>query len=134
MKAVCLDTRVLSGFLKGKQIALDLIDNFQSKKFEIYTTTANISEFYMGMFKTNILSEKKIKEIDKFFKTLHPRPIDYNTGFLAGKLYSTELKGQEIGWRDTFIAASVLLNGQIIITSNYKHFERINDLEVIKYY
>ena len=133
MKAVCLDTRILSAFLKGKQKALDLIDDFHSKGFEIYTTTVNVSEFFMGMFKTNILSEKKIKELHKFFKTLHPRPIDYDTGFLAGKLYSTELKGQEIGWRDTFIAASVLLNGQIIITSNYKHFERVTDLEVIKF-
>ena len=133
MKAVCLDTRVLSSFLKGKQNALDLIDDYQSKGFEIYTTTVNISEFFMGMYKTNILSEKKIKELHDFFETLHPRPIDYKTGFLAGKLYSTELKGQEIGWRDTFIAASVLLNGQIIITSNYKHFKRVTDLEVIKF-
>ena len=53
--------------------------------------------------------------------------------FLAGKLYSTELKGQEIGWRDTFIATSLLLNGQIIITSNYNQFKRVTDLDVIKF-
>ena len=104
MKAVCLDTGILSAFLKGKKIALEFINKYQSEGYEIYTTTVNISEFYMGVFKTNILSEKKIMKLNEFFKTLHPRPIDFEAGFLAGKLYSTELKGQEIGWRDTFIA------------------------------
>jgi len=40
------------------------------------------------------------------------------------------LKGKEIGWRDTFIAAITIHKGNTIITSNAEHFRRIPELVV----
>lgn len=88
----------------------------------------------MGLFKISIVSEEKINIMKAFFLALHPRTIDYEICVLSGKLYASILKGREIGWRDTFIAAITLLNGKMIITSNPEHFKRISDLEVIEYY
>lgn len=88
----------------------------------------------MGLYKVNVLSEEKLKFLKEFFYTLYPRTIDYEVSVLAGKLNATVLKGQEIGWRDLFIAAITLLNGRTIITGNLEHFKRIFDLVSIEYY
>ena len=133
LKAVCLDTRILSMFLKGKQSAKKLINNFKTKEFEVYTTTVNISEFFMGYYKTNIVVEDDVRRLKDFFWTLHPRSIDFEVAHLSGKLYATILKDQPIGWRDTFIAAITLLNGKKIVTSNVDHFKRIPELELFEY-
>jgi predicted nucleic acid-binding protein len=134
IKAVCLDTRILSAFLKKKESAKNIINEFKDKGYEIYTTTINITEIFMGLFKISIVSEEKINIMKAFFLALHPRTIDYEICVLSGKLYASILKGREIGWRDTFIAAITLLNGKMIITSNPEHFKRISDLEAIEYY
>jgi predicted nucleic acid-binding protein len=136
IEAICLDTGILSNFLKGKEAALQLMEKYKDQDFELYTTSINIAEYYNGLFKVkgNAISGKKIKELNDLFKTLHPRSLDYEAAYLAGKLFGTILKGREIGWRDTFIAAIVLLNGKMIITSNIEHFQRIPDLNTIKYY
>ena len=134
IKAICLDTRILSTYLKGKESAYELIEKYQTDGYELYTTVVNITEFFMGLYKIGIVSEVKKKRLKNFFLTLHPRSIDYEAGVLAGNLYATTLKGQPIGWRDTFIAAIVLLNGRFIITSNPDHFKRIPDINVIEYY
>jgi predicted nucleic acid-binding protein len=83
--------------------------------------------------KGNAISGKKLKQLSDLFQTLHPRALDYESAYLAGKLFGTFLKGREIGWRDTFIAAIALLNGKTIITNNIEHFQRIPDLNIIKY-
>lgn len=133
VKAICLDTRIISHFLKGKKPAKDIINEYIDQGFEIYTTVVNITEYFLGLYKTNVVSDTKLKELENFFHSLHPRSLDYNAGLLAGKIVATILKGQEIGWRDTFIAAIVLLNGQKIITNDLEHFKRIPELQVIKY-
>ena len=103
-KAICLDTRILSQFLNRKQKAKQLVDEYQEKHYEIYTTTINVSEFFMGLYKIHDVNETEINELGKFFQTLHPRSLSYNSAVYAGKLYGTILKGNVIGWRDTFIA------------------------------
>ena len=134
-KAICLDTRILSNLLKGIDLALQLMEKCKNQGFELYTTSINVAEYYNGLFKvkSHIISEHKLKALKDLFKTLHPRALDYEAAYLAGKLFGTILKGREIGWRDTFIAAIVLLNGNMIITNNAEHFQRIPDLKIIKY-
>ncbi|MHA1489977.1 MAG: type II toxin-antitoxin system VapC family toxin [Promethearchaeota archaeon] len=134
VKAACLDTRILAFYLKGISSAQKLIEELKEKEYEIYTTMINITEFFMGIFKINNISEEKIRSLKLFFLSLHPRTLKYETCVLAGNLYATTLKGREIGWRDTFIAAITLLNGKTIITSNKNHFNRIPDIEIIEYY
>ncbi|MHA1166890.1 MAG: type II toxin-antitoxin system VapC family toxin [Candidatus Hodarchaeales archaeon] len=132
--SVCLDTRILSMFLKGKKNALRIINEMKEQNKEVYTTTINVSEFYMGYYKTNIVSEEKSKKLFEFFQLLNPKPLDFNSAKLSGKLYAQTLKDNPIGWRDTFIAAITLLNGKEIITTNIKHFSRIPDLKIVKFH
>ena len=132
--SVCLDTRILSMFLKGKKSALKIIDEMKEQNREVYTTTINVSEFFMGYYKTDIVTEEKNKKLFEFFQLLIPKSLDYKSAILAGKLFAQTLKNNPIGWRDTFIAAIALLNGKMIITTNAKHFSRIPDLEIIEYH
>ena len=130
---VCLDTRILTMYLKGKKTALNLLNNLKKEDTMFYTTVINISEFYMGYYKTNIMTEEKNAKLQEFFTILHPKNLDYASAELAGKLYATALKSDPIGWRDTYIASIVLLNGKKIITSNKKHFKRVPQLDIIEY-
>ena len=131
---ICLDTRILSFYLKGKKSALELLNRLKEENSKFYTTVINISEFYMGYYKTNTMTEEKNIKLNQFFELLNPKVLDFNSAELAGKLYGTELKSNPIGWRDTYIASIVLLNGKKIITSNKKHFERVPNLEIIEYF
>ncbi len=131
--AVCLDTRVLSRFLSRKEPAIALVERFQEESIEIYTTCVNVSEFFMGLWKVGPISSKRLKDLQGFFADIQPRALDYPAASLAGKLYGEVLRGKEIGWRDTFIAAIVLLNGKKIVTSNPDHFRRIPDIEVTEF-
>jgi len=132
-QAVCLDTRVLSQFLNRKQKAKEIINEYQEKHYEIYTTTINISEFFMGLYKIHDITEPELQKLERFFQSLHPRSLSYMSSVYAGKLYGTILKGTVIGWRDTFIASIVKENGNTIITSNSNHFERVPGLNVVEY-
>lgn len=133
IQAVCLDTRILSQFLNRKLKAKQIVKEYQEKHYEIYTTTINVSEFFMGLYKIHDVNETELKEIGKFFQALHPRTLSYLSAVYAGKLYGTILKGNVIGWRDTFIASIVKENGNEIITSNSNHFSRVPGLKVIEY-
>ncbi len=134
IKAVYLDTRILSVFLKKKESAKSIINDFKDKGCEIYTTTINITEIFMGLYRVSLVSEERFNIMKDFFLALHPRTIDYDICVVSGKLYAFILKGKEIRWRDTFIAAITLLNGKKIIRSNPEHFKRISNLEVFEYF
>ncbi len=133
INAVCLDTRVLSRFLAKKEGAIKIVNEYKQSGHEIYTTTVNASEFFMGLLKLNPISEHRMSELRQFFVDLKPRTLDLDTAIQAARLYVDVLRGKEIGWRDTFIAAIVLANGKKIITSNPEHFNRIPDLDVIQF-
>ncbi len=121
-------------YLKGKQSALELLNKLKEENCEFYTTTINISEFFMGYYKANVMTAENKEKLNAFFKILNPKGLDYESAELAGKLFATTLKGNAIGWRDTYIGAIAMLNGKTIITSNKKHFERISELKIIEYY
>ncbi len=88
-----------------------MIKEYQEKQYEIYTTTINVSEFFMGLYKISDVSTAKLEELKNFFQALHPRSLSYSSAVYAGKLYGTILKGNVIGWRDTVIASIVKENG-----------------------
>ncbi|MEX2715775.1 MAG: type II toxin-antitoxin system VapC family toxin [Candidatus Sigynarchaeota archaeon] len=133
MKAVYLDTRVPSQYLNKKAKAKKVIDEFQQQGFDVYTTTINVTEFFMGLYKVREASTAELEKLKDFFFTLHPFGVDYETALVAGKLFASLLKGKAIGWRDTFIAAIVLQHGSTIVTSNADHFKRVSGLTVVEY-
>ncbi|HME55213.1 MAG TPA: type II toxin-antitoxin system VapC family toxin [Candidatus Lokiarchaeia archaeon] len=132
-QSICLDTRPLSRFLNGNKTTSDLLDDLRDQSHDFYTTVVNVTEVYMGLRKLGVVSDQKKNDLSGFFSNLHPRPLDYEASIKAGELSGDALHGRGIGWRDTFIAAIVLLNGSTILTSNAKHFERIPGLNVMEF-
>jgi len=119
--------------LNKKVKAKKAIDEFQQQGFDLYTTTINVTEFFMGLYKVREASVAELEKLKDFFFTLHPFGVDYDTSLVAGKLFASMLKGNAIGWRDTFIAAIVLQHGNTIVTSNAEHFKRVPGLSVVEY-
>ena len=132
IKAICLDTRLLSRFLAKKKAAVELVGKWKEDQYEIYTTAINVSEMMMGLWKIGPISEKRIEELKNFFLDLHVRQLDLDAAMQTGRIFTDLSRGKEIGWRDTFIAAIVMNNGKKIITSNPAHFNKIPDLDVIE--
>ncbi|NMC04293.1 MAG: type II toxin-antitoxin system VapC family toxin [Candidatus Lokiarchaeota archaeon] len=130
---MCLDTRLLSQYLNKKEKVKNVIEGFQQQDFDIYTTTILISEFFMGLYNVREPSTTELEKLKDFFLTLHPFGVDYDVSLLAGRLFARLSKGNAIGWRDTFIAAIVLQHGNIIVTSDPEHFNRVTGLNVVEY-
>ena len=133
MKAVCLDTRLLSQYLNKKEKAKKVIEDFQQRGFDVYTTTINVTEFFMGLYNVREPATTELEKLKDFFLTLHPFGVDYDVSLVAGRLFARLSKGNAIGWRDTFISAVVLQHGNTIVTSNPEHFERVPGLSVLAY-
>jgi predicted nucleic acid-binding protein len=123
----------LSQYLNKKEKARKIIDDYQQQGFDVYTTTINVTEFFRGLYNVREPSTAELDKLKDFFLTLHPFGVDYDTSLVAGKLFALLLKGNAIGWRDTFIAAIVLQHGKTIITSNPDHFNRVPGLSVVEY-
>jgi predicted nucleic acid-binding protein len=133
-KSVCLDTRILSRYLNGNSKAKNKIQEFVNQGYEIYTTTINLTEIIMGLRKIGEINTVRLEGLKDFFSNLETKVFDYDSALKAGELSATVLKGQMIGWKDIFIASIACLNGNIIVTSNPTHFERIPALQIIEYY
>ncbi len=119
--------------MNKKAKAKRAIDDLQQQGFDVYTTTINVAEFFMGLYNVKEPSPAELEKLRDFFLTLHPFGVDYDMSHVAGKLFARLLKGNAIGWRDTFIAAIVLQHGKTIVTSNPDHFKRVPELSVIEY-
>ena len=123
----------MSQYLNKKAKAKKTIDELQQQGYDIYTTTINVTEFFMGLYNVREPSPAELEKLRDFFLTLHPFGVDYDTSLVAGQIFARLLKGNAIGWRDTFIAAIVLQHGKTIVTSNPDHFSRVAGLSVIEF-
>ncbi|MDX2188278.1 MAG: type II toxin-antitoxin system VapC family toxin [Bacteroidota bacterium] len=93
----------------------------------LYISSVTLYELLVGA--TN---ENKTKDIVLLTEDLIVLPFDQEVCFEASKIYhQLRLSNQMIEFRDIFIASTCIVNNLPIKTLNYKHFERISNLELI---
>ena len=83
--------------------------------FEIYDGFMRKGdEMGLERFKASVLPE---------WEVLHP---DGDTAELAARIYAAlDAKAQRIGLNDTYIAATAIQYGRVLISSNLIHFQRV---------
>jgi tRNA(fMet)-specific endonuclease VapC len=126
-KIILIDTSILIEFFrktdKAKSILLGLVK--QGYIFKIYAIT--VYEIYIGanLLQTNFW--------DEFLEKIEVLPLNYTIAKTA-VLLNTELKRKrnQIDIADLFIAATAITNNLKIATLNIKHFERIEQLAIVK--
>jgi len=119
----CLDSDIIIDFLKGRDEAVNYI---KKSNEELATTSINVFEVYFGGYKIG-----KTKCLEDFFSSLKILTLDYNASKKAAEI-GTKLsnEGRQIEVKDLLIASICIVNGCTLVTSNIKHFSRINELKL----
>lgn len=127
MNGYLLDSSVVIDYTKGKKNVVEVVDNL---KDEVSTSYVVLAELYEGIYRSQNEVEGDILgfvgSLDKIYG------LDKKTVKIFGKI-RTKLKkeGKIIEDMDIFIASTCLANNLILVTLNEKHFNRVENLEIL---
>ena len=134
---IFLDTSACIDYLNGNKELKKVIEDQEDL---IHITSITIYEMNIGFERTKRkITEQRYKQLYKpwleFISSMEIFALGYKEAERAAEIYETlESQGQRIDDNDILIAGIMLTNGiKQIITKNVKHFERIEDIEIIKY-
>ena len=129
-RMIVLDTDILIDFLKGRELAVDIIRGFLESRVRLATTVINIFELSWEAYRVGRLSDAE--ELCDILEILN---LTLREALKAGEeiayLYSI---GQPIDIRDLLIGVIARENGYSILTGNTKHLNKIRGLKVIPYH
>lgn len=126
-----LDSSVIIDILRNKSLS-GFLDEHEDD--EIITSCICEAEISAGLFREkqeNIIKKRELKE--KIFSSFSDViQFDSQQAEFFGKIYA-QLASQEkmIDDMDILIAAAAMSNKAILVTKNPKHFQRIENLEIL---
>lgn len=129
MSKYLIDTNVIIDFWRGK----NFFQNFTFGKNTSISTVV-LSELYCGAEKSKNPSKER-KKVEEFIKDFDIEiiSVDSSIAKIYGVLRSRlEKKGVRLEDFDLLIASTALQNNMTLVTSNTKHFERLQDLNILK--
>ena len=134
---IFLDTSACIDYLNGNKELKKVIEDQEDL---IHITSITIYEMNIGFERTKRkITEQRYKQLYKpwleFISSMEIFALGYKEAERAAEIYDAlESQGQRIDDNDILIAGIMLTNGiKKLITKNVKHFERIEDIEIIKY-
>ena len=119
-KKICLDTDICIGIIKGNKP--DRIEELSLQK--VFISSVSVFELF--------LRESKLTEVENFIEEVEI--IDFNEAAAkkASEIFKDlRKKGLIIDHRDIFIAAACIANNCSLLTLNKKHFDKIDELNLI---
>ncbi len=125
---VCVDTSFLIALERHDGGALEKLRELTDRGEVLFITAVSVAECYRGAdgSKDRPKALRDAKELLELFAVLN---LDYESGRMWGEL-AESMKSDPIGDRDLVIASIALVNGQSIVTTNKRHFERVPSLVV----
>lgn len=130
---VCLDTSILIDFLKGNSKAIKVIQKYEEQGHTIAVATPTIIEIVRGL-KSKYSTPRERTLVYDFIESINSLDLDKNSAVVAGKV-EMELAdaGMKMDLTDIMIGSIALMNQEVLLTKNIKHFSRIKGLEVETY-
>jgi predicted nucleic acid-binding protein len=123
-----LDTSAIIDLAAQKEKLVELVTKLNTNGDDLLIST--ISIFELASSKPSGIDPRR-KRLLEFFEIVN---FTENQAELAGLIYRSLLdRGLDIGEIDCLIAAVALDKQQVLITSNKKHFERIEGLKMESY-
>jgi tRNA(fMet)-specific endonuclease VapC len=131
---VCLDTSFIADLNRRDIGAIAKLKEFIENREKLVTTVINVAELYKGAYGHHN-AERKLKEVDELILILFVLEMNVRASKNYGYFYHYLKKsGKIIEDRDILIASIALSFGENrIVTRNIKHFERIEEIEVVSY-
>lgn len=129
---VCLDATFLVDFLRGRGEAVALVKEWKATNERVTIAAPALAEAATGaaLEKTGREQER----LDGLSAQLMVLPLTRESAMAAGKIDAElTLAGEMIGLIDAMIAAVAMENGEVLVTRNLAHFQRISGLRVQGY-
>lgn len=122
-KAVCLDTDVCIEIIKGTSKGIQITETIAEK--EVFISSISVFELYLRNF--------NLDKLDLFLQKVYVLDFDTITAMRSSDIdKDLKKKGKLFEIRYIFIAASCIVNNLGLATFNFKHFESINGLSLLK--
>ncbi len=127
MAKYLLDTCVCISMFRNEGNVRDTLRRIGTKN--CYISEITVAELYFGLAKAEDKKRKleDIREVQRLFRVIPTYPSFKEYGEIR---HSLEGLGQRIDQFDLLIAATALHQQMTLVTSNLKHFERIQGLEI----
>lgn len=127
-----LDTTTVSDYLRGNK---GIIDRLRKTSFHnIYVTSITEYELEYGLLKKPNLRQAYGQQLDLLYRQINHLDFDRNCALCAANIKQRLINaGTPIGIEDVLIAAIALHHNFTVVTSNIKHFEKIEDLEIVNW-
>lgn len=119
--------------MRKRDSALEKLSKIEMKKENQRTTSLTVFELATGIAMSDWPEKEKLKveELLQMFSIIDFKNIHaYRAGLELGKLYK---EGKPIDPVDAQISGIALVEKEIIVTRNVKHFERIEGLKIESY-
>ena len=127
---VCLDTSFIIALLRRDERALAKLEEYTASQTRLTTTPITACELFKGAYKST-KREKELQKVKKALSFLEVLNFSIEASERYGRLMASEgLQGAPIGDLDAMIASIALTHGEDVVTSNLKHFERVEGLRV----
>lgn len=128
MTSYLVDTSVIIDYLRGKDVAIELLDNIEGELFSSYVCLA---EIYEGVYRVKN-SKEMVQAVTKFFSSLSGMyGLDASIAKKFGEIRADlKKRGSIIEDLDLLLVATCLVYDLKLITFNKKHFARIDNLRV----
>jgi tRNA(fMet)-specific endonuclease VapC len=123
---VLIDTSIIIDYLRKKN----------KKKSRFYKSVGNYTLFVSTITLFELFAgardERKRQDIDNILEYVKILPFTKNTAKKSGEIHqSLKDKNKLIEIKDLFIAATALSHNLPLMTLNVKHFDRIEELNVL---
>ena len=121
-----LDTSILIDYFRKKDKSKTVLFKLQANYQSFGVSSITVFEIYAGAYDSQLVFW------DNFFKDIHVIPFDANIALLSAKIdLQLNRSNRRITNADLFIAATAIYNNFHCATLNKKHFERIDDLQLV---
>lgn len=129
----CLDTAFLIDLMHNDTDAAKKAATI--KDDQLMTTSINIFEICVGIFKKNEAGGKEFEEFRKLIGAMDIIPVDVDAGVLAGMTSGNLIReGKTISGMDCLIAGAMLSRKcKTIVTRDKTHFQRMKGIHVETY-
>ena len=126
-----LDTNIITYYLKGHEKIMDKVDN-EAANDNIIIPPIAYFEIKKWLCANN--SKTKLQAFEKLFDKYGIDTIDKESLDLSLSIYTKLRKGGiTINDGDILIAAYCIKNNHILVTNNQKHFQNIENIQIVNW-
>ncbi len=132
MKEILIDTDTISFFLKGNEAVIEKFKTHLEQFGYLNISVISYYEVLNGLMYKD--AKKKMTQFNEFAKLNNIIPMSESIAQKAAKIFANlRTRGITIGHTDVLIAATAIDNNLVLATNNTKHFQHIEELELVNW-